>query len=266
MNLSIKKKWLLLLTTFLLPAISSNYGQSVTDTASGTTKVVFYHEINGSPVVYYSPQYKNEQGEIYEVDELQYFVSDILLHKKNGQTVKLLSEKPYHYVDNHIPSTWSFELPFSVPTGIYDSISFIFGLDSSLNKSHTIVSFPENVMFWPDELGGGYHIMKMNIKYSKDNKHWKIFNCHLGTGQEYNSSHEVTGRINNAFRVCLPFPGVAKDSTRINEIGIVMNIENWFRFPHQIDFEDYNQGIMGNQKAMRIFCENGRHVFSIKIK
>jgi hypothetical protein len=258
----INPKALLCLFVLLCIVIISVTGQS----GSGRIKIAFYHEIDGQPIEYNSAQYINEKQETYEVDELQYFISDIFLHIKDGQNLALSPDKPFHYVDNNILMTLSWELPQNLPAGIYDSVSFTFGLDSSNNKSFSLIDSPENLMFWPDELGGGYHHMKLNIKYSVNGTNLKNFNCHLGTGQLLDDNGEAIAYIPNDFRVSVP---IHLDHDTINrpiDIALIMNIANWFRAPNEIDFDDYNTGIMANQEAMKLFCENGQHVFSIRIK
>ena len=42
-----------------------------------------------------------------------------------------------------------------------------------------------------------------------------------------------------------------------------MVIDNWFRNPNTIDFNELGSGIMQNQTAQRLFNGNGKDVFKI---
>lgn len=122
---------------------------------------------------------------------------------------------------------------------------------------------PQNNMTWPGVLGGGYHYMKMNLKYLNTKGQLSNFDCHLGRGQLRDPNGKITGFVPNNFRVSLTSSFVIK-SKETKNIQLIMNIEKWFDASHKIDFNNYG-GIMENEKAMRSFCENGRHAFAIKI-
>jgi hypothetical protein len=43
-----------------------------------------------------------------------------------------------------------------------------------------------------------------------------------------------------------------------------MNLESWFKGPHNWDFNGWGGDIMQNQAAMAVGCENGMDVFSLE--
>ena len=123
-------------------------------------------------------------------------------------------------------------------------------------------------MFWPDELGGGYHYMKLNGKWLNTNAMIEPFNFHLGIGQTYDTTGQVTGFVQNYFRVncylAIYSSFIAQvRANEMNHLGINMNIESWFKTPHTWDFNQWGGMIMQNQEAMKTACENGFDVFGV---
>jgi len=208
--------------------------------------------------------YINAAGNKYMISEIQYFISDIKLYKKNGDTIVLDNYNDIHYVDTDIPETFVYTPADSVKTGVYDKISFTFGINEKKNISRLFVNPPESFMFWPEFLGGGYHYMKLNGKWLDSLNKPKVFNFHLGIGQNYDENRNVTGFVQNYFEVSLENSSIEIKPSKLTEIDIVMQVENWFRSPNIWDFNKYGGKIMQNQKAISLACENGHDVFLIK--
>jgi len=109
-------------------------------------------------------------------------------------------------------------------------------------------------MFWPDYLGGGYHYMKTNILYLDKDNNINAFNCHIGRGQIYNSKNKPIKYIDNDFRIKIPIK-------RVDNFAVInLDISTIFDYPNAVLFSDYG-GIMNNQKAMKMFCENIKAAF-----
>lgn len=208
--------------------------------------------------------YINAAGNKYMISEIQYFISDIKLYKKNGDTIVLDKYNDIHYVDTDIPETFVYTPADSIKTGVYDKISFTFGINEKKNISRLFVNPPESFMFWPEFLGGGYHYMKLNGKWLDSLNRPKVFNFHLGIGQNYDGNRNVTGYVQNYFEVSLENSSIEIKPSELTEIDIVMQVENWFRSPNIWDFNKYGGKIMQNQKAISLACENGHDVFLIK--
>lgn len=196
--------------------------------------------------------YKSKRGLTYQVSQCQYFISDIVIVYKD-KAIKRFANS-VHYVDVEIPNTlqWIPSEDFSLKNA--DSLIFTFGLDSVQNRSYRFKNPPENLMFWPDYLGGGYHYMKTNILYLDTLNQINAFNCHIGRGQIYNADGEPIEYINNDFRVIIPI------KTEDNFAIINLDISTIFNYPNAELFTDY-RGIMNNQKAMKIFSENIKAAF-----
>jgi hypothetical protein len=239
----------------------------VDDTVTyGKISFDFTHKVSGSPLVVDTFLYTNAAGNVYQINEIQYFISDIKLKKTDGSEVVITEDNGIHYVDTDIPSTQQWGVAQNIPSGDYSSISFTFGINQVKNQSNMFLNPPENNMFWPEYLGGGYHYMKLNGEWIDTAATARLFNFHLGIGQIYAGGvivvDSITGFVQNYFEVNLPASSftITKDATK--EVEIVMNIESWFDTPHVWDFNYWGTNIMQNQAAMQTAKENGYDVFS----
>ena len=220
----------------------------------------FAFNVDSLPAIWDSLMYYNAAGNHYQVNNVQYFISDVTLHKSDG-TSKLITSNSIYYIDSDIPSTLTWNVSDDIPIGSYNSISFTFGIDSIQNISNIFVNPPENAMFWPEQMGGGYHMMKLNGKYEHTVDTVPNFNTHIGNGMVI--SGPDTTYVNNSFVASLPSSSftLTKDATK--EIQIVMNIDSWYKTPIIYDHNVYGGAIMNNQAAMGIIVQNGFDVFTI---
>jgi len=230
----------------------------------------FTHFCEGQPLEYDTMKYVNAAGNHYLVNEIQYFISDVKLHRSDG-TFQLIDQfEDIHYVDTDIPATQSWQVFDPIIAGNYEKVSFTFGISEAKNQSLMFVNPPERDMFWPDILGGGYHYLKLNGKWLADNSSIKPFNFHLGIGQIYAggeiNTDSITGFVQNYFEVELPNSAFSIPDGDTLHFEIRMNVENWFQNPHIYNHDDWGGDIMQKQDAMKLGCENGEEdVFSIHV-
>ncbi len=232
---------------------------------SGKIIINFIHQMNGESLQFDTLMYINAAGNPYLINEIQYFVSELTLFNNNGTEILIDDWKDVHYVDTDISTSHTWEVFDKIPEGSYDSISFTFGIPEEKNISFMYVNPPESFMFWPEFLGGGYHYMKLNGKWLEEGQQTQTtpFDFHLGRGQIYYSYPDsITGFVPNEFNVSLPGSGFQVISEQTIDINIVMNIENWFQYPHTYDHDIWGGYIMQNQEAMQLVKENGQNVFS----
>lgn len=254
--------------TFLLIAIAlaSCSKDAVTRIESGSIKIDFSAKVGNLGLIKDSLLYQNEAGNLFMVNQLQYFISTITLYK-NGIAYPT---DTIHYVDIDIPSSLSLTLTRTFAVGYYDSIGFTFGIDSAANQSNRFVNPPQRDMFWPDVLGGGYHYMKLNVKWlDTEAQILKPVMNHLGIGQMYatggSDPSQIIGFIHNNFNVTLPLNKLKISAGNQTNLQLVMNVQKWFCGVHTIDFRYFGPGIMQNQEAMSQLCDNGvKGVFSIE--
>ncbi len=233
---------------------------------TGQLVIRFEHHIGGKPLVTDTLLYVNAAGNRYEISEIQWFASDVTLHKKDGLALLLDPENFAHYVDTDMPKTLVWEIKQPVPAGHYDAVSFIFGIRGEKNIPYMFTDPPESNMLWPINLGGengGYHYMKLNGFWIDRNGDRAPFNFHLGVGQKRDEKGNITGFVQNWFATKLNNSSFDLKAGEKKEITIVMNVENWFQNPHIYDHNLYGGKIMQNQKAMNMGRENGVDVFSL---
>ena len=240
-------------------------------TDHGKIIVTFHHQVAGELLVIDTMIYTNAAGNHYLITEVQYFISDVILHQSDGSHFLIDDWEDMHYVDHDLPSTMTWEVFDKIPPGSYDSISFMFGISPEKNISLMFVNPPERDMFWPDVLGGGYHYLKLNGKWLNDGMAQNVpFEFHLGIGQIYSGDtinvNDITGFVHNNFRVTLPGSSFQMAAGDTLHAAVSMNIEHWFTDPHPIDLSTFPFNIMQCQECMRIGCENGKEgVFTILI-
>ena len=193
-----------------------------------------------------NPNYKFIHGDVKNVNLLKYLISDIILHKENGNNDTI---KDVHYIDASNRSTLFFDAG-EISNGTYNNVSFTMGLDTTKNISNLYVneSFHSS-MFWPDMMGGGYHYMKIEGAYNNDST---FYNTHTGgtMGTDYS--------FKNKFEISLN----TTDEDKIAEINFNMEINNWYQNPNSINLEP---AIMSDITKQGQLQNNGMtDVFSIE--
>lgn len=212
------------------------------------------HEIDGQPLVTDTLRYVNEAGNHYLVNEVQYFLTQLEIEDVQGRWIPLTEA---WYVDSNIPESTKIQIT-DVPINTYRTMRFTFGLNDIENRSGRFSNPPESNMFWPDEIGGGYHYMKLNGKYLTADSLLAPLAIHLGRGQ----NADLTEFYDNSFVVELPIDFTITES-RGSTLGLIFNLNNWFRNPNVYDFNTYGSAIMQNQEAQHILKENGNDLFHI---
>ncbi len=236
------------------------------ESTTGKVKIEFAHRVDGENLVYDSLAYLNDAGNKYLVNEIQYFISDVYLINESDNKIYLNNWNDIHYVDSDIKETLSVIFNESIEKGTYISVGFTFGINEEKNQSLMFVNPPESFMFWPENLGGGYHYMKLNGKWLNDQNQLAPFNFHLGIGQIYFSYPDsISEFVQNYFQVELTDRIIKISENNTTVIELVMNVNNWFRTPNLYDHNVWGGDIMQNQNAMKAAVENGSDVFSYKL-
>lgn len=234
---------------------------------NGRISFQFSHKVNGEALQKDRMKYTNQAGNLYEINQLMYFISDVTLHKSDGTSQLIDDWDDTHYIDIDMPETLIWNVYDDIEAGNYDSISFTFGLDAAKNQSFRFVNPPESFMAWPDVLGGGYHYMMLNGKWKTPDQSIENLACHLGIGQLYKNNiieiDSIIGFVHNNFHVKLPASAFSMEENKTRTIEIVMDIDSWFTSPNTYNFDYWGGSIMQNQAAMQKLKENGADVFSI---
>jgi len=229
----------------------------------GKISLHFIHEADGMPLNTDTMCYTNAAGNHYLITEVQYFISDVVLHGENQNDVSIEAWQDIWYIDNDLPETQNWNISDKIPIGNYDSISFTFGINEEKNQSLMFLNPPERDMFWPEFLGGGYHYLKLNGKWENDlMTNNRPFEFHLGIGQIYKNDSayvpDIIGFVQNYFTVGLSLEQLQISEGETSDINIVMEIQNWFQNPNVYNHGDYSENTMQSQEAMQKGCENGK--------
>lgn len=252
---------------FVLTQIGCKKETKNQEEEGGKLKIQFTHTVDSLQLIKNQMIYNNAAGNEYEISEVKYFISDLVLYNNNKSQVLINKWTAIHYIDIDYPNTLLWDIYDDIPTGKYDSISFIFGLNENRNISYQFVNPPEVNMFWPEILGGGYHYLMINGKWKAPNNQINPFNFHLGIGQIYAgnvvNTDSIIGYVHNYFKVTLPTPNLFINKGSTSSLKLNMNINSWFCTPHIYDHNYWGGNIMQNQAAMNTAKENGFDVFGV---
>lgn len=220
----------------------------------------FYNEAD--PMEWGIKKYTNAAGNEYNAYYVKFFISRLTIFK-DGEATVLNKFHNSHYVGTDVAPSLQWTIADDIEKGGYDSLSFTFGFNDEDNESFMFVNQPEVNMFWPEELGGGYHAMQLDGKWRLSNDSLTGFNFHLGPGQVYNTSGDITGFIDNSFIVSIPSSDFVINEGNTTSLILRMHVDKWFTSPIEYDHNTYGGSIMEIQEAMEKVVMNGWDVFSI---
>jgi hypothetical protein len=220
------------------------------ETANTAVKMTFNHLINQFPVEMDTLKYLNANNDTFSIRTIKYFISRVTFHR-NAKPDIILSD--FHFINHDISETRTHEFSEKIPEDYYSEISFIVGFINTDNKANMFSTAPEMQMFWPKNMGGGYHYQKLEGQYL-DQGIKKFFNFHAGGLDQTDYSIQITLPNSNF--------NVKNDSVLID---LNMEIQNWFQNPINWDFSYFGAAIMQNHEAQQTIQKNGLDVFSITI-
>ena len=202
------------------------------------------HEVDAQPLRMDSIAYQNEAGNPYSVTRLEYYLSDFTFIRPDGSSERV---ELTHYCNPRKAESLHFDL--EVTEGNYSALEFVLGIPAERNVSYTLPATSENInMSWPENMGGGYHFMKLEGHFIDNQQKEKGFAMHLGMNQwlvHIRLDHNMDFKGNQ------------------NPVGLSMNINEWFRNPHTYDFNIQGNYTMGIDSLMGKLSENGADVFTI---
>lgn len=232
----------------------------------GFISLNFIHEVNGETLKTDTLEYINEAENYFSVHELKYFISNVSIIKSDGTVVPLSEYNKIIYIDNELAETKYIELPDSIQSGVYKSLSFTFGIEESDNQYGLFTTPPESFMESPEELGGGYNYLRMSGRYTNiHGVNEKEYDFFLGIGTIHPSSGlgaDEVSYVHNNFPVLINDLNFELNDKEEVTINIEMEILNWFRDPHTWNFQRIGSNIADNQDAQLMARENGHNVFS----
>jgi hypothetical protein len=95
----------------------SDEKQEVDKNSSGKIIILFNNVVKGEPIVKNTYCYVNMAGNTYEISEVKYFISNVVLYRKDGYRKNIEEWDKIHYVDIDIPSTLEWNVYDKIPIG-----------------------------------------------------------------------------------------------------------------------------------------------------
>lgn len=247
---------LLLVVTLCLTSCGEDNDDNIQTQALSTFN--FNHNWDGTPVLssdFENTQYTNENGELVSLTRLRYIISDVTFTKANGDLVVIDGYKLVDVTNNDL----NYSPDIQIPTGVYTNVSFTYGLthDKNIDGIYTDLN---SVLFNVPmaALGGGYHYMQFDGKYSNGTVTDAPFNYHniraVNAGMPPVFPNQDTFIVVN-----LGAATVYNDVT----FNINMNIAEWFKNPNSWDLNLLSTTLMPEPNAQLQMNQNGQNVFSL---
>lgn len=237
---------LALVCAVALPACGGESAGPTGATPTGDPVLVHLkHRVGDAPLEFDSAEYVNAAGNQYTVSRLEYYVSGFVFQMAGGHSHPVGGA---FYVNAADPATAEIDLG-PVPSGDYVGLTLFAGLDSKTNINGGLDNTKENVdMAWPDQMGGGYHFLKLEGHYKDPSMMTSGFAMHLGGNETL-----VTVAIEKPFHIAADSPSLT----------LAMDLNEWFDHPHVFDFDADGNYTMHDAVAKQTLKENGADVFTM---
>jgi len=127
--------------------------------------IQFDNRVGHQDLVLDSKEYINSLGESFNISQLQYFISNIILRRTDGKDHVIHQDDSYFLVQENKPGTQLIKL--LVPPADYNQLTFVVGVDSLRNTMNISrrtgvldpASSMDNGMYW--SWNSGYIFLKM---------------------------------------------------------------------------------------------------------
>ncbi len=172
---------------FLLVALTSCRDTPPTPQQTGTLSLDFKH-LAGTQQIELGPKtYTNRHGEVFNIDMLQYYISNIILRQADGSEWAYPQDSSYFLIKAHEPASMQIKLN-NVPVGEYKEVKFMIGVDSlrnTMDVSRRIgvldIGGEGSTMYW--NWNSGYIFFKMegtSPQAPPDNTGQNKYRYHVG--------------------------------------------------------------------------------------
>jgi hypothetical protein len=222
--------------------------------------IIFNHSNDDEPLTFDQSNYINQAGNPYLINEIQYFITDLIFRYNDGSDVAANNWEPFHYVDTDLEYSMNWIVPDTIREGTITGISFRLGFRDEVNESFMFVNPPQRDMFWPEYLGGGYHYMKLNGKWEPQES------TYPNLPFDYDNQGVITEFIDNSMPFEFDNISFEMKNGDTTVLAITMHVENWFKNPHEYDHDVWGGYIMNNQEAMQVAVDNSHDVFSVAVE
>lgn len=230
--------------------------------SSPTVNFLFQQNYDGAEVTsadFGTTQYTNARGTNHTITKLQYLVSNIVLHKSNGEEVDLGG---YNFIDLADADSRYYTPTVAVPAGRYSGVTITFGFDEEDNTSGIYSDLNAASWSWPEMIGGGYHFMKFEGRFTDNTGSQTGFAYHIGTASKMENGRRIHEANHFTVRLWDFSGGFDIEEGNKTTININMNLAEWFKNPITWNLDEYHAMLMPNYTAQIMMNQNGRSVFS----
>lgn len=215
--------------------------EQVQETGSDIAISMQYNS-GGNLLLFDTLLFRNAAGEDYSVNRLEFYISNVVLYGSSGN----VTFNDVYYLNADDARFKGFTLR-NVPKGDYSGIGFLFGLDSVRNVPGGLPpNIENNAMFWPVQMGGGYHFMKFEGHF-RDTGGMSGFAIHLG-------------RNGNTVAETLPLSFAV--SAQTHRMQLSMDVNEWMEDPSVYSFVQDGKYTMSSDPLMKKIAGNGKDVFT----
>lgn len=186
----------------------------------GSVLFVFENYVDSVPVEMDAFNYTNDAGNVYSIDLLKYYISNMVFTKNDNS--KFFAEN-YELINEDVPSSKSFLV--ALPYGDYNELKFYVGVDSVKNISGAQSGTLDPVygMFW--DWNSGYIYFKHEGKFIETNNDTLPIVYHFGA-LEALTTHQFTVNLN------------VSETAKV--IKVRFNLNKLYNAPNQVNFHNNN--------------------------
>ncbi len=245
-----------LITLLLFISCSSNEDDTL---QSKKITINFVHKWDDALVTkadFNTQKFETRNEDNVSIERYRYLLSNIKLVDANNNETDL---SDYLLIDLGEEQNLSFETDKVVLNGTY-SLNFTFGFSDEDNTDGVYADLNSTSFFVPAMLGGGYHYMQFDGKYTSATTTTPSgFNYHVIRAAN------ITDPANPVYQdTSIP---ISLTDIEVTNSDIVINvnidINQWFEDPNTWDLNTLNQALMPNFDAQILMNANGATVFSL---
>lgn len=208
-------------------------------------------------------EFTNAHGETLTLSKLVYLISDVTFTNTEGVA---FDAGDYNLINVREGSNLNFTPDIDLPAGTY-TVAFTFGFDDEDNSlNYPDLNSADGGWNVPAALGGGYHYMRLEGKFSNSTTFPEPTNFQYHTIRANKHSTLPPGPDtlmelkDTSFVVNLGQITIETNTT----IEVKMNVAEWFKNPNLWDLTQFYQALMPNYDAQLLMNENGKNgVFSL---
>jgi hypothetical protein len=208
----------------------------------GNFIMTFENRVGGEVLMLDTIKYLNDAGNLYSIEMLKYYISNIQFVKDDNSVVNLPN---YELIDQELDTSRSFA--FTLPRGNYTKVRFLMGVDSlsSVTGAQTGELSPDFGMFW--DWNTGYVFLKHEGSFIDNNGDILPLVYHYGTFGGL-TQHELT--------INMPSDG------NIRTLKINFDLNKLYNTPNLVDFNNNNIH-SGGANWVNTIKENLNNSFSV---